>query len=125
VSAESSLLSGSLRANLTLGSLHDDTALHDALSSLGLDGPRFRDLDVELLSDGRGMSSGERVRLVLTRVLLCSPALLFLDDIAGVLDDEARAHVRRTLAALPTLALIEATVDTALVTNATQRIEIR
>jgi ABC-type transport system involved in cytochrome bd biosynthesis fused ATPase/permease subunit len=125
VSAESSLLSGSLRANLTLGSLHDDTALHDALSSLGLNGPRFRDLDVELLSDGRGMSSGERVRLVLTRVLLCSPALLLLDDIAGVLDDEARAHVRRTLAALPTLALIEATVDTALVTNATQRIEIR
>ncbi|HVB50605.1 MAG TPA: ATP-binding cassette domain-containing protein [Acidimicrobiales bacterium] len=125
VSAESSLLSGSLRENLTLGSNGDDAVLSDALASLGLDGERFSDLDLELLSDGRGMSSGERVRVVLARVLLCSPALLLLDDIAGVLDHEAREHVRRTLAALPQLAIIEATVDTALITDATRRIELR
>ncbi|HEY5111917.1 MAG TPA: ATP-binding cassette domain-containing protein [Acidimicrobiales bacterium] len=125
VSAESSLLSGSLRENLTLGSIRDDAALRDSLSALGLDGQRFNDLDVELLSDGRGMSSGERVRVVLARVLLCSPSLLLLDDIAGVLDIEAREHVRQTLATLPQLAVIEATVDTALLTDATHRIELR
>ncbi|HEY5104262.1 MAG TPA: ATP-binding cassette domain-containing protein [Acidimicrobiales bacterium] len=125
VSAESSLLSGTLRDNLTLGALHDDTELRDCLTSLGLEGPRFENLDVELLSDGRGMSSGERVRLVLARVLLSSPAMLFLDDIAGVLDEEARRHVRTTLGALTGLVLVEATVDTSLVTNATQRIELQ
>ena len=125
VSAESSLLSGTLRDNLTLGRLHDDTELRACLTSLGLNGPRFENLDVELLSDGRGMSSGERVRLVLARVLLSSPTMLFLDDIAGVLDEEARNHVRTKFAALTGLVLVEATVDTSLVTNATQRIELR
>jgi ABC-type transport system involved in cytochrome bd biosynthesis fused ATPase/permease subunit len=125
VSAESSLLSGTLRDNLTIGSRRNDDDLRDALVSLGLDGQRFSDLDAELLSDGRGMSSGERVRVVLARALLCAPSLLLLDDIAGVLDLEARDHVRRTLAALNELALIEATVDTSLVADATQRIELR
>ena len=124
VSAESSLLSGTLRENLTLGSNHDDAELRDCLASLGLFGERFSNLDEKLLSDGRGMSSGERVRLVLARNLLSSPSLLLLDDIAGVLDEEARDHVRRALGALTGLALVEATVDTPLVINATERIEL-
>jgi ABC-type transport system involved in cytochrome bd biosynthesis fused ATPase/permease subunit len=124
VSVESAVLSGSLRDNLTLGVHFDDADVSKQLRALGLDGARFDKLDGELLADGRGLSAGERVRLVLARVLLCAPPLIVLDDIAGVLDVEARDHVRRTLAALPDLAMIEATVDTPLIIDATVRIEI-
>jgi ABC-type transport system involved in cytochrome bd biosynthesis fused ATPase/permease subunit len=125
VSAESSLLSGSLRENLTLGSAITDNDLFARLTSLGLVGARFEDLDIKLLSDGRGMSSGERVRLVLARALLNGSTLLVLDDVAGVLDAGARDDVRRVLEELSDLAVIEATVDTPLLTTATTRIELR
>lgn len=125
VSVDSTLLSGSLRDNLTLGSAITDGDLFACLSSLGLSGVRFEDLDIELLSDGRGMSSGERVRLVLARALLNGSTLLLLDDVAGVLDAAARDDVRRVLTELSDLAVIEATVDTPLLTDATTRIELR
>jgi ATP-binding cassette subfamily C protein CydD len=124
VSVESALLSGSLRENLTLGAaLSNEKVLH-CLTSLGLKGERFSHLDTELLSDGRGISSGERVRLVLARALLSSPPLIVLDDIAGVLDSEARISVRSALDTVPELAILEATVDTPLLQNPTQRIEL-
>jgi ABC-type transport system involved in cytochrome bd biosynthesis fused ATPase/permease subunit len=125
VGVESTLLSGSLRDNLTLGSPIADDALFATLHSLGLIGARFNDLDIELLSDGRGMSSGERVRLVLARALLNGSTLLVLDDVAGVLDPDARADVRNVLEELSDLAVIEATVDTPLLRTPTQRIELR
>lgn len=125
VSVESALLSGSLRDNLTLGVPLGDDEVVRRLQSLGLEGERFSDLDVELLSDGRGLSSGERVRLVLARVLLSEPTLVVLDDVAGVLDADARDSVRRALAALPHLAVLEATVDTPLLADATRRLEVR
>jgi ATP-binding cassette subfamily C protein CydD len=125
VSVESTLLSGSLRENLTLGSAITDGDLFSRLTSLGLVGTRFEDLDIELLSDGRGMSSGERVRLVLARALLNGSTLLVLDDIAGVLDARARDDVRAVLDDLSDLAVIEATVDTPLLATASTRIELR
>jgi ABC-type transport system involved in cytochrome bd biosynthesis fused ATPase/permease subunit len=125
VSVESSLLSGSLRDNLTLGSPISDEELIARIRSLGLTGERFRDLDAELLSDGRGLSSGERVRLLLARALLHHSTLLVLDDVAGVLDIDARDDVRIVLEELRDVAVIEATVDTPLLTTATSRIEIR
>jgi ABC-type transport system involved in cytochrome bd biosynthesis fused ATPase/permease subunit len=124
VSAESSLLSGSLRENLTLGASIADGDLFATLHSLGLIGTRFEDLDVELLSDGRGMSSGERVRLILARAILNGASLLMLDDVAGVLDAGARDDVRNVLGQLGDLAIIEATVDSPLLMTATQRIEL-
>jgi hypothetical protein len=48
-----------------------------------------------------------------------------LDDVAGVLDLDARADVRSALEALRDVAIIEATVDTPLLSEATRRIEIR
>lgn len=124
VSVESSLLSGSLRENLTLGCDLSDDDLLSSLHELGLTGDRFSDLNAELLSDGRGMSSGERVRLVLARALLHGSTLLVLDDIAGVLDEESRNDVRRVVDQLRGVAVVEATVDTPLLTHATQRIEL-
>ena len=127
VSVDSTLLSGSLRDNLTLGSAITDGDLFACLSSLGLSGVRFEDLDIELLSDGRGMSSGERefVWCWPRGQLLNGSTLLLLDDVAGVLDAAARDDVRRVLTELSDLAVIEATVDTPLLTDATTRIELR
>jgi ABC-type transport system involved in cytochrome bd biosynthesis fused ATPase/permease subunit len=119
------LLSGSLRDNLVLGAAIPDEELIARIRSLGLVGERFRDLNAELLSDGRGLSSGERVRLVLARALLHRSTLLVLDDVAGVLDAESRDDIRAVLNELHDVAVIEATVDTPLLTTATHRIEIQ
>jgi ATP-binding cassette subfamily B protein len=124
VSVESSLLSGTLRDNLVLGRSIPDLDVLACLSSLGLNGPRFEDLDTELLADGRGFSTGENVRLVLARALLASPDLLYIDDIAGVLDDDGRRLVQRAIVANRSLGVVEATVDTPLITDVDQRVEL-
>lgn len=124
VSVESSLLSGTLRDNLTLGVTLPDDQVLECLTTLGLRGPRFESLDTALLADGRGISTGEKVRLVLARTLLAQPELLVLDDLAGVLDDDARRLVRSVLEEHTALAIIEATVDTPLLIGATSRIEL-
>lgn len=125
VSVDSALVSGSLRENLTLGAPVDDATLSARLTSLGLTGPRFDDLDAVLLADGRGLSTGERVRIALARDLLAGARLVVLDDVAGVLDETARARVRAALEALEGVGFLEATVDTPLLTEATRRVELR
>lgn len=124
VSVESPLLSGTLRDNLTLGEPVPDRDVRECLASLGLSGPRFENLDTALLADGKGLSTGERVRLVLARALLARPDLLVVDDVAGVLDNDGRRLVRGVLDAHPTLGVVEATVDTPLLVDVTQRIEL-
>lgn len=122
VSVESSLLSGTLRDNLTLGEQISDVDVRTCLSSLGLSGPRFDDLDSTLLADGKGISTGERVRLSLARALLARPDLMIMDDVAGVLDADSRRLVRDVLNGHPLLGLIEATVDTPLLDHTTYTI---
>jgi ABC-type transport system involved in cytochrome bd biosynthesis fused ATPase/permease subunit len=118
------LVSGTLRDNLTLGRSIPDDEVRKCLSSLGLRGPRFDDLETTLLADGRGISTGEKVRLVLIRALLAEPEVLVIDDVAGVLDDDGRRLVRHVLAQHRSLAMVEATVDTPLLVEATYRIEL-
>ena len=124
VSVESPLISGSLWDNLTLGADVEPEVVLQLMGALGLEGSRFNDLGAPLLSDGHGLSSGERVRLVLARVLLVQPALVMLDDIAGVLDVASRTRVARVLATYPRLAIIEVTVDTPILSDPSQRFEL-
>jgi ABC-type transport system involved in cytochrome bd biosynthesis fused ATPase/permease subunit len=116
VSVDSTLLSGTLRENLGVGAAVSDERMHDCLASLGLVGTRFEALETQLLADGRGFSTGEKVRLVLARALLANVAIVMLDDIAGVLDVNARQLVNAVLDDHPDLAVIEATIDTQLTT---------
>ena len=95
------------------------------LSDLGLDENRFGDLDGLLLADGRGISSGEQVRLVLARTLLADPQLVLLDDIAGLLDAASKQNVQNVLARYSNIAIIEATVDNPILTNPSDRFEVR
>jgi ATP-binding cassette subfamily C protein CydCD len=124
VSVESELLSASLWDNLTLGVAIDDGVVREQLRLLGLVGERFADMGLQLLPDGRGLSDGERVRLVLARCLLANPKLVVLDDVAGVLDAESRTLVASALGGRRELAIIEATVDRPLLGYFTKRIEL-
>lgn len=124
VSPSSGLLSGSLWENLTLGESHDRVAVAHLLSDLGLDENRFADLDGLVLADGRGISSGEQVRLVLARALLADPQLILLDDIAGLLDEQSKRKVQSVLSQHSNIAIIEATVDNPVLLNPTARFEV-
>ena len=92
---------------------------------MGLDAERFGDLDGLLLADGQGISSGEKVRLVLARAILANPQLLLIDDIAGLLDEESRQMLQNVLSQHSDIAIIEATVDKPVLENSTTRFEVR
>jgi ATP-binding cassette subfamily C protein CydD len=124
VSVEGALFSGSLWENLTLGRDVTRGSVVTLLAELGLDAPRFQDLDAALLADGRGLSSGERVRLTLARDLISAPDVLVLDDIAGVIDGATRLKVRERLERETRMTIIEATVDSPLLLSPTKRIEL-
>ena len=81
-------------------------------------------LDQELSPDGEGLSSGERVRLLIARALLHDVSLLVLDDITGLLDAANVLLVRQALAARPWLSVVEATVDEALLITPTLSVEL-
>jgi ABC-type transport system involved in cytochrome bd biosynthesis fused ATPase/permease subunit len=124
VSVESALLAGTLYENLSLGRSIDHETIQSLLESLDLTGARFSDLSTSLLADGRGLSTGEKVRLALARCVLAEPSLLVLDDIAGVVDEHARGSIRALLDSLIDVAVVEATVDTPLLDTANKRIEV-
>ena len=124
VAVDSTLLSGSLRDNLTVGAGLADVDVLSRLSSLGLVGPRFEDLDTVLLADGKGISTGERVRLVIARALLADVTVVLLDDVGGALDGAARVLVRAVLDSMVDLAVVEASVDSPVLTEFALRIEV-
>jgi ATP-binding cassette subfamily C protein CydD len=124
VSVESPLLSGSLWTNVTLGEDLPRERVVTLLGELGLEGSRFADLDAPLLADGRGLSTGETVRVVLARSLIRQPEVLLLDDIAGVMDEPTRQLVRQRLDRATDIAILEATVDAPLLTSPTRIIEL-
>ena len=111
VSADTSLLEGSVGENLRLGREVPDERVRRLLGALGLDGERFTHLDQAVAADGEGFSSGERMRLLIARALLAEPRLLILDDVAGLLDETSRAAVREELARHREIAIIEIAVD--------------
>ncbi len=113
VSPESVVVSGSIWDNLTCAREADERDVRAMLERLGLSGARFADLRADLGADGRALSSGERVRVLLARALLARAEVLVLDDVAGVLDAHNRERLRRVLGELDTT-ILEATVDSPL-----------
>jgi len=103
VGVASALIPGTVRDNITLGREVADHDLEALLEDLSL----RVGLDYELSHDGVGLSTGERVRLVVARALTHGAHLLILDDIAGLLDDDSADALRRTLARHRDLAVIE------------------
>ncbi len=108
VSIETRLPDGTLN-DLVGGPLTSDER-RNLLARLGLGNELTENLDAVRVSDGEGLSTGERVRVLIARALARGSALIVLDDVAGALDDDSRGRVRDVLEEFPG-AVLEAGVD--------------
>ncbi len=99
------LLRASLRANLLYGSGRiTEGALTEVLERTGLAGlvARLpRGLDTPLAEEGRDLSAGERMRIMLARALLTKPRLLILDEPETALDAAALRILEELFAEFP------------------------
>ena len=96
------LFHGSLRENLLIG-LPDpgDDALLEAMRSTGMD--RFvashpKGLARVISEGGKGLSGGQKQLLAFTRLMLCQPAILLLDEPTATMDDEQEKRCLQLLA---------------------------
>jgi ATP-binding cassette subfamily C protein CydD len=101
------LTSASIRQNLTMGAgrLVPDEEIWTVLRDLELDGvvaAQPAGLDTPLGDDGRGLSAGQRARLVLGRAGLCSAEVVLLDEPTAHLDDGSVTLVHRAIRRLAT-----------------------
>ena len=106
------ILQGSLRRAMTLGLVKrpPDEVIEAAAKRFGL-GPlieRLGGLDARIGEGGRTLSSGERLRLHLTRASLVTPDLLAIDASEMALDADATAVIRDLLTETPATTLIAA-----------------
>jgi ABC-type transport system involved in cytochrome bd biosynthesis fused ATPase/permease subunit len=124
VSADTTLVEGTLAENLRLGKDVSDVTLRRTLDALGLVDERFAHLEQSVSADGEGFSSGERVRLLIARALVHDPRALILDDVGGLLDEGSRQAVRRELEGRLDLAVVEVNVDDTLFISATTELRL-
>jgi ABC-type transport system involved in cytochrome bd biosynthesis fused ATPase/permease subunit len=123
VSVESEFVSGTFYENLVLSAPIPEHEVVSCMQSLGLDGTRFANLHESLLADGRGLSTGEKVRLALVRCVLAKPSVIILDDIGGVIDAASRQMVRE-LISRQTATIVEASVDDPLLDSHDVQIDV-
>lgn len=96
------LFQGTLRENLLIG-LPDpgDDALLDAMRRTGMD--RFvashpKGLDRSIMEGGKGLSGGQKQLVAFTRLILCSPSIMLLDEPTATMDDEQERRCLKVLA---------------------------
>jgi ATP-binding cassette subfamily C protein LapB len=96
------LFQGTLRENLLIG-LPDpgDDALLAAMRRTGMD--RFvashpKGLDRAIMEGGKGLSGGQKQLVAFTRLVLCSPSIMLLDEPTATMDDEQESRCLRVLA---------------------------
>jgi ATP-binding cassette subfamily C protein LapB len=95
------LFQGSLRENLLIG-LPDpgDEVLFAAMTRTGMDrivGGHPKGLERPIMEGGKGLSNGQKQLVAFTRLILCKPDILLLDEPTATMDDEQE---RRCLAVL-------------------------
>lgn len=123
VQANSQLFAGTLRDNLCIKRPIESSDVISLLAELGLSGPRFADLD-QVITTAAQFSDGERARLSLARALLANVVLLFVDDVAGLFDEETLGLVRAALDKRSDLAVIEAAHDRRIIETPTIKISL-
>ena len=102
VPQEVQLFAASLRQNVTLFAPDvSDDAVVDVIERVGLADRllgRPGALDVELHSDGTGLSAGEAQLLALARVFLRDPELVVLDEATARVDPETESRLEHAIA---------------------------
>jgi ATP-binding cassette subfamily C protein LapB len=96
------LFQGTLRENLLIG-LPDPgyDAMNAAMQRTGMD--RFvsahpKGLDRAISEGGKGLSGGQRQLVAFTRLILCNPNMLLLDEPTATMDDEQERRCLQVLA---------------------------
>jgi ATP-binding cassette, subfamily C, bacterial LapB len=95
------LFQGTLRENLLIG-LPDpgDDVLLSAMRRTGMD--RFvashpKGLDRAIMEGGKGLSGGQKQLVAFTRLVLCSPSVLLLDEPTATMDEEQERRCLQVL----------------------------
>ena len=95
------LFQGTLRENLLIGMTDPgDEALMDAMKQTGMDkfvASHPKGLDRVISEGGKGLSGGQKQLVAFTRLVLCNPNVLLLDEPTATMDEEQE---RRCLAVL-------------------------
>ncbi len=96
------LFQGTLRENLLIG-LPDpgDDVLLDAMRRTGMDkfvASHPKGLDRPIMEGGKGLSGGQKQLVAFTRLILCSPNIMLLDEPTATMDDEQERRCLRVLA---------------------------
>ena len=96
------LFQGTLRENLLIG-LPDpgDDAVLAAMRRTGMD--RFvashpKGLDRAIMEGGKGLSGGQKQLVAFTRLVLCNPSVMLLDEPTATMDDEQERRCLQVLA---------------------------
>jgi len=99
VAQETSLLSGSIAANVRLGSAIDTTAVNAALDRAAAHFVRRlkTGIDTEVGDRGARLSGGERQRLGLARAMVIPRRLFVFDEATSALDAETETEVMKTV----------------------------
>lgn len=95
------LFQGTLRENLLIGlpDPGDDALLH-AMQRTGMD--RFvashpKGLERPIMEGGKGLSGGQKQLVAFTRLILCSPSVMLLDEPTATMDDEQERRCLQVL----------------------------